>query len=431
MTYKKYKPKARLLLHSLRDHWALALFALFSPVATMHAGAQGPQPKLTPIHQFLGAPSDGNFPLGGGSLVGGSGALFGMTNRGGAYKGGTVYTLVPPAAPGQPWEETILHSFAGGTDGQGPGAVVLGANGVIYGTTGKGGTAGYGTAFSLTPPAQPGGEWSYAIINNFQNREDPSGPLAIDSNGVIYGTSQSNGTPDYGVVYALYPPTSPGGAWTESVLYTFNGTDAVGPTGVVVGSGGVLYGTAASGVVYSLTPPTVEGGQWTYQALAYLTNNGHSSSPEAPPVIGAGGVLYGTIFDAPTPAGSIFSLTPPATPGGAWTFAQLYAFTYGELGSVDGSQPSSPLVIGPGGVLYGVTPYGGLNDSGGGSGTIFSLTPPATQGGAWTESVLYRFTAGTDGFFPGCVILSKQGVLYGVSDEGIVDKAGSVWKFTQ
>ena len=128
-----YNPKARLLLHFSRDHWALSLFLL---VGATQAGAQAPQPKLTPIHQFLGAPSDGNFPLGGGSLVGGSGALFGMTNRGGAYKGGTVYTLVPPAAPGQPWSETILHSFAGGTDGQGPGAVVLGANGVIYGTTG-------------------------------------------------------------------------------------------------------------------------------------------------------------------------------------------------------------------------------------------------------------------------------------------------------
>jgi hypothetical protein len=305
---------------------------------------------------------------------------------------------------------------------------VLGANGVIYGTTGKGGTAGYGTAFSLTPPAQPGGEWSYAIINNFQNREDPSGPLAIDSNGVIYGTSQSNGTPDYGVVYALYPPTSPGGAWTESVLYTFNGTDAVGPAGVVVGSDGVLYGTAGGpsggGVIYSLTPSASQGGEWGFEALAYV------SEGPSPPVIGAGGVLYGAVADT-YPAGSIYSLTPPASDGGAWTFTQLYAFTYGELGSTDGSQPGSPLVIGPGGVLYGVTPLGGLDYTTGGSGTIFSLTPPTTQGGTWTESVLYRFTAGTDGFFPGCVILSNQGVLYGVSDEGIVNKAGSVWKFTQ
>jgi hypothetical protein len=108
----------------------------------------------------------------------------------------------------------------------------------------------------------------------------------------------------------------------------------------------------------------------------------------------------------------------------------LYAFTYGDPGSQDGSQPQSPMVIGQGGVLYGVTPYGGLNDTNDGSGTIFSLTPPQSPGGAWTESILYRFTAGADGYFPGCIVLSKQGLLYGVSDDGIVSKAGSVWQFT-
>ena len=75
-------------------------------------------------------------------------------------------------------------------------------------------------------------------------------------------------------------------------------------------------------------------------------------------------------------------------------------------------------MIGPGGVLYGVTPYGGLDDTFDGSGTFFSLTPPQSPGGAWTESILYRFTAGTDGYYPGCLVLSKQGLFYGVSDDG-------------
>lgn len=164
-------------------------------------------------------------------------------------------------------------------------------------------------------------------------------------------------------------------------------------------------------------------------ALAYLNDGKTKLEPAAPVVIGAGGVLYGTTVNAP-PAGNVFSLTPPAQAGGAWTYQQLYAFTYGELGSADGAQPSSPLVMGAGGVLYGVTPYGGLNDSSGGSGTIFSVTPPSTQGGPWTESVLYRFTNEKDGIYPGCVILSNQGLLYGVSDEGEITKAGAVWEFT-
>ncbi len=164
-----------------------------------------------------------------------------------------------------------------------------------------------------------------------------------------------------------------------------------------------------------------QGGEWAYTALVYLTD-GTRPLHSGGVVIGAGGILYGSTFDFPNsdgePAGSIFSLTPPASPVGAWAYAQLYTFTYGDPGSQDGSQPQTRLVIGPGGVLYGVTPYGGLNDTFDGSGTIFSLTPPQSPGGAWTESILYRFTAGTDGYYPGCPVLSKQGLFYGVSDDG-------------
>ena len=201
--------------------------------------------------------------------------------------------------------------------------------------------------------------------------------------------------------------------------------------GVVLGNGGVLYGTAAGttnggGVVFSLAPPSSAGGEWTYTVLAYLSDGSVGSGPGAV-VIGAGGVLYGTT-NAP-PAGSVFSLTPPASQGGAWTYSNLYAF--GDLGSGDGAQPSSPLVIGTGGVLYGVTNYGGYDVVGGGAGTIFSLAPPQSSGGAWTETVLYRFTNGTDGSFPVCVIRSRRGVLYGVSvvQGPPYNSAGDVWEF--
>jgi hypothetical protein len=89
----------------------------------------------------------------------------------------------------------------------------------------------------------------------------------------------------------------------------------------------------------------------------------------------------------------------------------------------------APLVVGQGGVLYGVTAYGGYEFSNDGSGTIFSLAPPTSQGGAWTETQLYRFTDGADGSFPGCVILSKQGTLFGVADEGPRGSGGTVWEF--
>ena len=388
---------------------AAALVCLFAA----EGAAQAQPPKFTTIHQFRGAPTDGGHPPYGSSLVGSDGALFGVTRYGGQFKAGTVYSLTPPTSPGEPWSETIIHTFTGGSGGLAGASPVIGRGGAIYGWSAQG-PLGYGFVFSLSPPSSPGGTWSFVDIYDFtshSNEGAQGGPLAVDGSGVIYGTLLGDRKPALGAVYSLTPPVSPGGQWTESVLHTFTGEDGFRPRfGVVLGSGGVLYGTTAGssngqGVVFSLAPPSSPGGEWTYTVLAYLSD-GSVDLEAGGLVIGAAGVLYGLTNDPP--AGSVFSLTPPASQGGAWTYAKLYAFTYGDLGSADGSQPSS-LVIGTGGVLYGVTSYGGYDDVvGGGAGTIFSLAPPQSSGGAWTETVLYRFTNGTDGSFPVCVIRSDQ-----------------------
>jgi hypothetical protein len=52
------------------------------------------------------------------------------------------------------------------------------------------------------------------------------------------------------------------------------------------------------------------------------------------------------------------------------------------------------LAIGTGGVLYGTTSAGaGTCFPYPGCGTVFSLAPPASPGGAWTESVLHSFAS--------------------------------------
>jgi len=60
----------------------------------------------------------------------------------------------------------------------------------------------------------------------------------------------------------------------------------------------------------------------------------------------------------------------------------LYSFK----GQPDGSNPPAGVVIGEGGVLYGTTSFGGASNAG----TVFQLKPPASPGGAWTETVLNR-----------------------------------------
>jgi len=76
------------------------------------------------------------------------------------------------------------------------------------------------------------------------------------------------------------------------------------------------------------------------------------------------------------------------------------------------------LVFGPNGALYGTTPFGGTW----GTGTIFELAPPASPGGAWTETVLYDDSPVGDLYdtvFPQTpyagLTAGKKGVFYGTS----------------
>ena len=156
---------------------------------------------------------------------------------------------------------------------------------------------------------------------------------------------------------------------------------------LAIGTGGVLYGTQSNeevGFVYSLTPPAIAGGAWTEETI-YNFDLAALAAPQGGVVLGSGGVLYGSTADTnggPAGDGTIFSLTPPVSPGGAWPEAGLYTFGGGS----DGNSPG-PLVMDANGVLYGTTLYGGE----GGYGTVFSLTPPGVAGGAWTQTTLCNF----------------------------------------
>jgi uncharacterized repeat protein (TIGR03803 family) len=138
-------------------------------------------------------------------------------------------------------------------------------------------------------------------------------------------------------------------------------------------------------------------------------------------VRGEHGVLYGTVTFAGTSqicgninlayrgCGAVYSLTPPTTPGGAWTERTLYVFQ----GGADGAVPPTGVTIGSQGELYGVTAAGGAGTActaynftapylvqSPGCGTVFELDPPTSAGGIWTEKLLYNFTGGQDGGFP-------------------------------
>jgi uncharacterized repeat protein (TIGR03803 family) len=283
---------------------------------------------------------------------------------------GAIYSITPPSSQGAQWTGEMLYNFTGGidgsTDGRYPTGVLVGSSGAIYGTTINGGTADEGTVFDLTPPAQTGGAWTESLIWEFQggaDGEEPEAALTAGPNGTFYGTTSGGGAGGLGTVFQLIPPTIQGGAWTKAILYSFErGTGGENPAAAVIVSGtGALYGTTPKG----------------------------------------GGTGQGTVY----------RLLPPAETGSPWTESVVYSF---KGTPNDGAITRGAVCMGANGALFGVTEGGGPSNQG----TVFELTPPAAAGEPWTETVLHAFS-GADGAYPYFgLTLAPSGVLFGTTQSG-------------
>jgi hypothetical protein len=134
-------------------------------------------------------------------------------------------------------------------------------------------------------------------------------------------------------------------------------------------------------------------------------------------VMDSSGALYGPTSSGGTfQAGAIFQLTPPPS-GTNWNENTLYSFT----GGADGNEPYQALIFDAKGNLYGSTLYGGTVNAAcpDGCGVVFELSPPAVEGGAWTQIVLYSFSGGLDGAHPnGNLVFDAKGAVYGTASAG-------------
>ncbi|HYW37531.1 MAG TPA: choice-of-anchor tandem repeat GloVer-containing protein [Terriglobales bacterium] len=93
--------------------------------------------------------------------------------------------------------------------------------------------------------------------------------------------------------------------------------------------------------------------------------------------------------------------------------AQTETVVYNFTGGSDGFTPDSRLTSDGAGNFYGTTGFGGL-----GAGTVFELSPNGS--GGWKETVLYSFTGGADGSVPyfSYVLFDSEGNLYGTTYGG-------------
>lgn len=343
----------------------------------------GQVPAFSDIYTFSGIP-DGvapETPL----VRGPNGTLFGTTETGGAYNYGAAFELTPPRVEGQPWSESIIYSFANGSGGYRPLGLTAGEGGVLYSVSSSGAN---GVVFSLTPPAIVGESWVDAVLFTFPAGSFPATSVVLGLDGALYGGANATNASSHGYLYRLSPPANGTNVWSFAVLYgftdqdicTFNGNGLTpGPNGVFYYTGRDLGPYVQAGGVGQLVPPSGGNVSWTDNVL-YTPRSGSVTSGSV--VLAPNGRLYGTTdFGGIEGNGSVFEVTPPSNPGGAWTSRVIHQFTE------DGAEPSG-LFMTPKGFLIGVTLYGSTFDI---AGSIFILFPPSVDSGDWDHRILHNF----------------------------------------
>jgi len=395
--------------------------AVFIAILILAGTVLASGPKEAILHSFRSG--DGLAPYGR-VISDAAGNLYGTTALGGTSGAGIVFELPKPGAPSNR-AEIVLYNFTGGSDGSQPyGGLIFDAAGNLYGSTYRGGTSDAGTVYQLTPPAGRGGTWTETVLYSFAGGSDglgPQGDLIFDKAGDLYGTTDNGGSPGNGIVFQLTP--GQGGVWTETILHSFMTNEGTSPRAAVIfDSKGSLYGTLANdgmgnGAVFQLKPPATKGGPWTEKTLYEFTGGSDGSGPLCRLVLFRGDLFGTTVRGGVSDTGTVFELTAPANQDGVWTEAVLHSFTCGT----DGCLPWAGLTVDKNGTFYGTTQFGGLPSNGG---TVFELK---LHGGVWTESVLFSFKVANNRLSAAGLLLSRGGALYG-STIGKGMNAGMVYK---
>jgi uncharacterized repeat protein (TIGR03803 family) len=330
----------------------------------------------TVVHSFKPFPLDGAQPLAG--LIQHGNFLYGTTSAGGTNGVGTVYRINLTNG-----HEHVLYNFSGSPDGQAPYAGLLYEGGYLYGTTAAGGTSNMGTVFQCTLSG------ACSVIYSFAGAPDGSTPygglifLKIPGSTppqALFGTTQRGGTAGFGTVFALpLPPPS-----TDIVLHSFtSGADGAYPEAELLADGPFMYSTtyqgggagcagSGCGTVFRIMP-TGAGYLKIYSFGGYAGPPAFDAAfPEAGLTVD-GSLLYGTSFQG----GSAGTCTSGPNIVGCGTVFRMTTTGTGEAVIVDfkditnGLWPVAGLTLASG-VLYGTTDAGEATPNSN-QGTFFSI----------------------------------------------------------
>jgi uncharacterized repeat protein (TIGR03803 family) len=446
--------------------------------------------NLSTLYSFGGG-NDGSFP-GAGLVQVTDGSFYGTTFYGGARGFGTVFRITSSGVL------TTLYSFNGGNDGGYPsGGLVQSTDGNLYGTTQTGATYGGGTVFRIAPN---GSLATLAAFDVYQGAT-PQGALVLGTDGNLYGTTQTGGTSGMGAIFqlsfnsplqitgqpadqvafiggnALFSVATLGSLpvsyqWREGgrdlsdsgnlfgstnrTLVLTNVTPAnVGIYSVLVSnaSGSVASAGAALGIIYSppfiVTQPSTQtrllGTTATFSVdalgdlpLLYQWQQNGTNLTDGGNILGAttstlivtnlspdnGGtysVIVSNAFESVLSDDAVLVVIPVTPPGASMT--NIYQF--GEFGDItDGAFPYGGLIQAKSGSLYGTTWGGGSQFNG----TVFTIT---NNGGFYGYGVSHSFSGHFEGGHPYAgLVQATNGSLYGTALTGGAYSSGTIYWLT-
>jgi uncharacterized repeat protein (TIGR03803 family) len=382
---------------------------------TSPTGGPPAPPQLAILHNFFVPSPDGYNPES--QLIQASdGNLYGTTVQGGSgdNNAGSIYMLTDPAC-----QYSLVYSFVGPMDGSHPiSPLIQASDGNLYGLTSSGGANNTGTIYQLNLSTR-----AVTPVYSFADGGLPSGGDPIDDGqGNLYGTTSAGGLGSFGSIWRFNYLTS-----TFTTIYSFTGAaDGAYPNaGLVLATDGNLYGVAAYGGIAvgqnghgTAFEVAIDGTGFTviHTFINSAANDG--AYPTTDLVQGANGDLYGTTYSGGTETNSdgvFFSITPT---GASSTFTPLSDFIYPDDGIMaDLGRP----FLGGDGNFYVAGSQGGAN----GDGQLMQVTPA----GVITDLYDFHNSQDNDASTPEVQPFeASDGNLYGTTYYGGAASSGTLFR---
>lgn len=344
---------------------------------------------FSPIHLFDGVDGFRSFS----ELLVLDGLLYGSTYKGGANDKGVLFNLDPSTL-----DYTLLHEFSG-TDGNEVFNGLETDGSKLYGVAKFGGDNGDGVLFQIAKDGT-----GFSILHHFGSDAWAPHSAPVLVNGSLYGTTYHGGDSTWGGTLYKFPlPAGP-----FEIVYSFDSSVGRHPTGRLIQIGDWLYGTASdlfqhSGGHYgSLYRINITSN--TFELLHRFNDATEGSHPYDHLYHDGGDLLIGTNMGQAFTAESMgtvyaYSLSHD-------TLTVLHDF---EARPGTGSKPNGGLIANSDNSrLYGVAH--GSNDANGELGTLFAMDLDGSN-----FSVYHRFTEVLSGNIPMRSLCRLGDSYYGLS----------------